>query len=285
MPTRVRRLLSLLWLMIAACDDGPPPAGERVRPAPAPEGGALVALGTGAMTDLVRDLAAAYRARGGSPAIEVEASVGSGGGIRAVRDGAVSIGLTSRPLRDAEAAELLRAPIALDGVVIAAHPGPPRTSLAADELARIVRGDADEGERLVVFLRDREESANAALESAFPVVRPAREEAYRLRRHRVLFHDDAMREALVRTPSSMGVLSLATALRERPPLVPLVIDGKVPTLAAVEDGSWPAVRELSLVFRAETEPALRGFLAFVRSKEGGELVRAAGFVPRQGSEP
>ena len=234
-------------------------------------------MGSGAATPLLQALGRAYTARHPALPVQVEPSVGSSGGVAAATDGAVDLGLVGRGLRPTEATALDYVPLALDAVVLAAAPDVERAGLTRDELRRLYAGDRTSG--LTLLLRDAQETANDALEAAYPELRPLRESAAANARFRVLDHDDAMAFALLTTPHSVGVFSLGALLSAKLPLQPLAVDGLRPSLDALATRRWPAVRTLALVFRPERRSRLLPFLAFVASPDGRAATRAAGYLP------
>src|SRR5690348_553151 len=118
------RAFSIVALSVGVgCAADPPPPPARPVALLAPEAGVVRLVGTGAMSPLAARLAEAWSARRREPRIVVEESVGSGGGVRAAADGAVDLGMISRPLHQEERALGLEVvPVARDIVVIAAHP-------------------------------------------------------------------------------------------------------------------------------------------------------------------
>lgn len=102
--------------------------------------------------------------------VRVEPSIGSGGGIAAARDGAVDLGLVSRPLRPDESGDLERVDLARDAVVLAAAVEVPVDGLSSDELHQLYRGELH---GLTVLLRDEAEPANG-ISGVHPIVRPPR---------------------------------------------------------------------------------------------------------------
>lgn len=278
----------LAWALVPlACEGDPaPPRGFVPTSVAPPEDGVLRLLGTGAMTPLARRLVEVWRRspEGSAWRAVVEPSVGSGGGVRATWDGVVDLGMISRPLNERERKLGLQVfPVARGGVVLAVQRDTPLRGVSGEEIERLYRGEGDTSKgALSLLLRDREESANAALERWFPALGPLREQAYQQRRARVLYHDEAMREALVATPGAVGVVDLGAVLGEHSALRELAIDGVEPTLDAVRDGRWKATRELSFVFRPERAERVQAFLRFVRSREARAIVEASGCVVVEG---
>ncbi|MCI8526915.1 MAG: phosphate ABC transporter phosphate-binding protein, partial [Oscillospiraceae bacterium] len=67
---------------------------------------------------------------------------GSGAGIAGVIAGTCDLGLSSRPLKEQELAQGIRAHLlALDGLAVVVHPNNPAEDLALEEIARIFRGE------------------------------------------------------------------------------------------------------------------------------------------------
>ncbi len=283
LPVRAAQLMLPLALLAACAGDPPPPAPANANDVLAPTPEALLAMGSGAATPLLQALARAYAASHPSLPVRVEPSVGSGGGVAAATDGAVDLGLVGRGLRPAEARALELFPLALDAVVVAAAPDVERQGLTREELRKLYAGERDSG--LMLLLRDPAETANDALERAFPELRALRESGAASARFRVLDHDDAMAHALLTTPRSVGVFSFGAILSWKLPLKPLALEGLHPSVDALAKGTWPAVRTLGMVFRAERRTRIAPFLAFVTSSEGRAVTRAAGYLPLPGARP
>jgi phosphate transport system substrate-binding protein len=205
--------------------------------------------------------------------IRVEPSIGSGGGIAATRDGAIDLGLVSRPLQPEEAAGLERVDLARDAVVLAAASDFPLDELSSAEIHRLYRGEL---RGLTLLLRDEAESANAVFESTLPGLADERRNSAASGRFRVLDHDDAMALALATTPRAVGVFSLAAV---RPPLRALRVDGVTPSSDALARGTWRAGRTLSVVFRPERHDRVAPFLALASSERGRALIRSLGYLP------
>jgi phosphate transport system substrate-binding protein len=281
--SRRRLLIAGASLAAAGCDGDAPPPTPTSAPAFAPEPTILRLLGTGALTPLAGRLSRAFnRDAGGELTVIVEPSVGSGGGIRAAQDGAVDIGLSSRALTAVEQEFRLDQIMVATGVVaLGAHPSLDLEDLSSADLIALYRGAnpalGPSAVRPTVLLRDREESANLALERVVPALHEPREDAYRSRRFRVIFHESAMSEALSTTPDSIGVIDLGAAFGSR--LKVLSIDGVLPSLDAVRAGRWKGTRPLRFVMRPDRRERARAFLDFVRSPRGRDIMVSQGALP------
>ncbi len=277
---------------VRALEDGPRPPtslGRALahRDAPAPRAPAsseaLDLAGSGSNVPLSRVLAKAFSERSPGVRVVVHESIGSTGGVRATRDGQVELGLVSRPLTADEARlGLVIVPHARVAVVLAAHPGVPEDHLAGSDLVALYRGERArfrDGAPVVVLQRERGDSSHLALAGLIPGFGAANDEAHRAGRWRVLYHDRTMQEALMATDGAIGLFDLGQIASQNLPLRVLSIDGVEPTLENVRAGRYRFVKDLAFVSVGEPRGAAAAFVAFVRSAEGREATRRAGYLP------
>jgi phosphate transport system substrate-binding protein len=252
-------------------------------PTPVVEQGIVRIAGSGAAIPLLSRLAQAWSASHPSPRIVVEPSVGSTGGVRAVSEMAIDLGVVARPLKPSEAGPaLVVIPLARDAVVLAGHPALPIDDISSSFLVDLMTGTRtafEDGSHAAFLLRDRDDTAHSALEQVVPGLRTPREQAHATRRFPVLRHDDAMGIALSATPGAIGPFSLGAILSEHLPLRVLAIDGVRPTTEGVKTGAWKASRDLSFVVRRDRIERSASFLAFARSDEGAKVIGDSGYVP------
>lgn len=281
-PSRTGTLaVALTALALGACaGDPPPPPPSPPQPVREHDPRLVRVGGTGAMAPVAAALAAAWADAGRTPRVVVTESIGSGGGIRAAADGVLDLGMISRPLsNDEQRLGLHVVPAGRDAVVIAANVQVPYDGLASEDLIALYGGTRRsfiDGTPAVLLLRDRDESANLAMDRMLPVLGELRERAYRAGSFRVLYHDDAMGEALASTRGAMGVFALSAVVAWRLPLKVMAIDGVRPSVETIADGSWRATRELAFVARPDRRGHVRPFLEFVASPTGREvLIRTA----------
>jgi phosphate transport system substrate-binding protein len=227
--------------------------------------------GSGTCVPLARLLAAAFERAEPAADLVLHASIGTRGALRALREGAIDVGLVSRTLRPGESEGLRVVPHARVVVVLAAHPSVPDLVLTADDVAAIYEGRRTEwsdGSHVVALQREPGDSSAAAIGTYVPVFRAANESAWREHRFRVLFSDDEMREALLATPGAIGPFDLGAIALEAPSLRPVRIVG-----------APPFAKDLSVVLPARPHPLAERFAAFVRSPEARALAAEAGYEP------
>jgi phosphate transport system substrate-binding protein len=245
--------------------------------------GSLLFAGSGSSLPIMRLLADAFTKRRPDVRIENPANLGSTGGIRAVADGAITVGLVSRPLRAPEKElGLTVLPYARSPIILAVHPKVAEDAITADDLVRIYQGIKTrwgDGSEIVVLTREPGDTAIEALESAVPAFKAAHVACRQAKRCTVFFTEQEMIRALADRPRALGLTDLGTIRAEGVPVKPLAFNGVRPTPEEVQRGRYPLVRTLAFVFRKGQLPAeAAAFLAFVRSKEGEKILRANEYI-------
>lgn len=246
-----------------------------------PDGAHLHIAGSGSCVPLSRMLAGAAMPQiDVSP--EVHASIGSGGGLRALRDGAIDIALVSRPLREQERdAGLVYTPFARIPVVVAAGLDVPDRSVTIRRLEALFGGGEDRwsnGSKVVVLLREAGDSSHRVVDAAAPGFVDATDQSREAGRVRVLYHDGAMQVALANTPGALGLHGNGVD----PSLAgfrSLAVEGVEPTGTNVESGRYPFVKELAFVTDGVPTGGAKDFIDFALSPQGRALLRVRGAVP------
>jgi phosphate transport system substrate-binding protein len=244
----------------------------------------LVFAGSGSNLAITRLLAEAFRRTHPGITIEIPASIGSGGGTRAAADGAIAVGLISRPLKESERGwGLTVLPYARTAVIVAANPTVADDGLTFEELVQIYRGLksrwSDERE-IVVLAREAGDSSVEVLEHEIPGFAAAFADSSRTRRWKTLYTDQEMTRMLAVTPYALGPSDLGTITSERSPIKVLKLEGIAPTPENVRSGRYRLVKTLAFAFRRDRLPAeAQAFLDFVRGPEGAKILQASAYLP------
>jgi phosphate transport system substrate-binding protein len=246
---------------------------------PEREEGVLHLGGSGSNLPLTRLLAREYE-RTRPVRVVVHESIGSTGGARATRDGAVDLGLVSRPLREAER-DLERHDYARVAVVFAAHPSVVVDEVGAVDVLALWTGDFahwPDGSRVVVLQREPGDSGSAVVAEAIPGFAAIEDEAREARRWPVYFHDQEIQEALTATPGAIGISDQGALRTLGVPVKLLAFEGRHGSAESVADGSYPLVKTLAFVSAGPASPEARDFIAFTRSPQAEVILREHGYV-------
>ena len=246
----------------------------------------LVFAGSGTGLPIIRVLAQAFQRSRPGIAIDVPASIGSTGGIRAAVDGAIAIGLISRPLKEGEQGLGLEVvTYARTPLVIGVHPSVAEENVNCAEIIDIYRGKQrnwKDGQEIIVLTREPGDSTIEVMNKRVPGFKEVYEESQKARRWTTLLTDLEMNKFLAKTPHAIGFSDLGALSIERHAIKPLSLNGVAPTLGNVLGGGYSLVKPLMFVYLKEKlPPAAREFLAFVRSAEGARVLMANGYLPQE----
>jgi phosphate transport system substrate-binding protein len=246
-----------------------------------PPAAPLIFAGSGTNLAITKLLADAFMRTRRDVAIEVPPSIGSTGGIQAAAAGSVTVGLVSRPLKDAEKG-LTVVPYARSAIVLGAHPTVPDDEITLDDLIGIYRGTKvrwRNGREIVVLTRQPTDSGIEVLEREVQGFREVYAESQRAKRWITLFTDQDMNQQLVKTPDAIGLLDLGIIHAERLSVKALRVNGVPPTDQTVQSGKYSLVKTLAFAFREGTLPAgAKAFLDFVQSKPGQQILHSNHYV-------
>lgn len=237
--------------------------------------------GTGSATELFNKLNEAFKASHPGHSLSVVPSLGSTGGILAVRDGALDLSIAARHLKPEEAAQLNEASLAKTPFLLVTSYRDPK-SVALDGIAKFYADPQvkwDDGTPINVVLRPRNESDNLLIGRLFPGVADAIEKARQRPEIPVAINDQDNANLATKLSGSLAGMSLMQLILERPDLRAIPIDGRTGTLSELESGRYPFARELLLVTSKTPSPGVETFVAFLKSSKGIEVLRAAGCLP------
>ncbi len=287
----IAALTSTAAIVMLRAERGPRPSFLDAQPAitaaapvaPRSRGATLVLAGSGSNLPLTRALVDAFLARRPETKIVVPESIGSSGGVRAVRDGAIDLGLISRPMNADEAKlGLTVTPYARVAVVVAANPSVPDACVASGALPMMWAGEQarwSDGSRVIVLQRESNDSSFLAVSRRVPGLDAENEAAFSESRWRVLYDDRSMQEALMATDSAAGIFDLGAIVAQRLPIKVLCVDGVTPSLDGVMSGKYPYFKDLAFVTSGPSEGLRAELLAFAASPEGRAIATSLGYIP------
>ena len=196
---------------------------------------------------------------------------GSGSGITAVSEGRCDIGLSSRNLKDEEAAKGLKATVlALDGIAVIVNPENPVSELSLEQIAKIYTGEiinwselGGNDAEIVVIGREAGSGTRDGFES---ITKTADACAYR----QELTSTGDVITAVAQNPDAIGYASLASVGDS---VKTLVVEGVAPSEETVKDGSYLVQRPFVLVTREgeELSQAAQAFFDYITSADAGAV--------------
>jgi phosphate transport system substrate-binding protein len=257
----------------------PVPAESCAPAAPRPAG--LILAGSGSNVAVVRAIAGWFRAPD-FPPVRVPESIGTGGALRALSDGAIDVGLASRRLTTAEKeAGFVETVLARVPLAVVVHPRVSVADVALRELVAIYRGERDrwpDGTPIVPVLRERGDSGNDLIARAWPDLWDAMDAALRAGRFTTCYTDQELADTIAETDGAVGLLDVGTLRLTHPQLRTLAVDGIPPTPLRAESGSHPLVKTLTFVTLGPPAGDAARFVAFATSPGTTELLAGYGYL-------
>lgn len=220
-----------------------------------------------------------------NPAIEItsQPSIGSGGAIKAVAQGALEIGIVSRPLSKEELElGLTVIPFAKTPFVFAVSKDLPVSNVSSEEILKLLRGETaawPNGQRVRFVLRPRSDSDTIVARTISPDIGAALDAALSRPGMLVALTDQENARIIETTPGAIGFSTLAQIVTENRSLKILSVNGVIPSTSSVANGTHPTVKFLSLVLKPDSSPAARRFIDFMRSREAKSLLERTGNIP------
>lgn len=236
--------------------------------------------GTGAALGTMQALADDYARRQPGVTFTVLPSMGSGGGIKALLAGAVQVGVSARPLAEAErqagavAQEYGRTPF-----VFATSSASKATGITLRSLVDIYAGLQEQwpdGSRIRLVMRPIGDSDSEAIKAISPAMRDAKSAAEQRKGLLFTTTDQETASALEKVPGSLGPAALALLLSEKRQLKALALDGVQPDAKSIADGSYPLFKTMYIVTGPHTPPAALAFVAYVQSAAGRQILQQTG---------
>ena len=201
-------------------------------------------------------------------------SIGTNGAIRALADGAIDLGLASRPLRESELALGIReVPVARSVLVVAGHRSLEGQTLSWESLLKLAAGgpfDWPDGTPAFIVHREESDSGVGLVHAETPALAAALDVGRASGGMTVYTDADAMR-VVHDTPGAVALLDLAAAHASTGPVAAIGITGAPPDTQL----SWR--RDLSLLVPPQSEAIAATFLESLRTPQAAMALQTSGY--------
>ncbi len=240
--------------------------------------------GTGAALGGMRLLGEAFAAQNPDIKVNVLPSLGSGGGVRAVLQGAIELAVASRPLNDGERKsgavefEYARTPF-----VFAVSTKSNVTATTLDQLSDIYAQKIQKwpnGRNIRLVLRPVGDSDSDQTKSMSPKLKEALLETEKRPGMVFAVTDQDAATSIESIAGAIGPSTLALITSEKRELRALKLDGVEPTVKNLGSGAYRHYKTFYIVTGPKTMATARKFAAFVQSQGGREILSRSGhWVP------
>lgn len=240
--------------------------------------------GTGSGTGSMRLVADAFMRVHPELRVEVLPAIGSPGAIKALIAGKIEIALSNQEPNEAEmaVARLSTTEYARTPFVIAVHKDAGVSALTTAQLAALYAPGAAfaNGLHARPVLRLRDAADTKILRSISPAVARALDTASKSKGMLNAATDSTAADLIQSNPGVFGGCTLAMIASEERPLTALVLDGRVPSVDNLANGSYPYFKHLFAVVKQDAAAPVAQFVAFLHSADSHAILRAHGSLPR-----
>ncbi|MEO5660131.1 MAG: substrate-binding domain-containing protein [Polaromonas sp.] len=236
--------------------------------------------GTGGALASLQLLGEAFKKVQPTVSIVTVPSLGSSGGINAMLASAIDLAVSSRPLKEAErgqgatATDYARTPVVF---ATAARFG--TSAITTGELVGIYAGEVTtwpDGRTLRLVLRPESESDTDIVKSLSPAMNQAVKSALARQGMIIASTDKVNADHLEKIHGAIGAITLSQIITEKRALLPLALNGVMPSLQTLDNGSYPYAKTFSLITTPKASLQARQFVAFVRSPEARQILEKSG---------
>jgi phosphate transport system substrate-binding protein len=243
----------------------------------------ITITGTGSSIGTMELMAKGFQKKHPGVTVKVLPSVGTTGGIRAVNDDRIDIGLSYRPLKPEErSAGIIEESYGRTAFIFGVQASNPAKGFTLAEIEEIYSGKRTtwpDGTPIRLVLRPVSDGFSTYLTGINPGLKSAYEKAHSVPGLFVGNTDQDAARQIENMPGSLGTTSLSLVAAENRKIKALSVDGAAPTISNVSTGKYPYAITLSLVYKKDKyRGAVKDFTEFVFSREGKKLLSDNGHM-------
>ncbi len=244
----------------------------------------LLVGGTGSAEPILNLLFAEFAKQ--EPTIQtrvIHPALGSGGGVNAVMANKIDLAVVSREAKPEEKAKIGRQFVwCKTPFVMVSNGGQRPNGYTADELAKVYQGSLstwDDGKPIRLILRDINDSDSAVLKKMSPAMEAAVKAANQ--RPGMVFGSDDLEtlDIETRTFGSLGPSNLGVLHNTGSRLQVLSLNGVTPSLANLQNGTYPWHKILVVMLPLKASPAAEKFARFLQSEKVAAILSSRQYLP------
>jgi phosphate transport system substrate-binding protein len=244
--------------------------------------GNLVIEGTGDSQALLREIAECFEKYYPETTIQVPESIGSSGGIKAVRAGDAELGRVARMLKAEESGNVTYTAFAMSPVVLVVHPSVKGVNnFTAEQIVDIYSGTITSWQQLggpahKVYPIGREagDSSRLILEAYIPGFQEIRNLAAKV----YYTTPDAM-QAIIEHEYTVGYVP--RAMIDDNSVRIMNIDGIAPSLKNIRQNRYTMVTPLGIVYKEPLSVLAKTFVDFLYTPEAQRIIEKYGCLPTE----
>lgn len=238
--------------------------------------------GVGSVLGSMKLVAEAFEKSNPGIKVQILPSLGSTGGIKAVSNGAIDIGLSGRHLKEDERRQgSVEIEYAKSPLVFVTNKNNKVSGLSIRELVEIYEGKRQnwpDGTRIRLVLRPASDVDTSIIENISPEMSKAVKNALSRPGMIVAITNQESDAVVEKTPGSLGASTLTQVISEKRSLKMLSFNGVAPSVNNLTQGSYPLFKPFFIVTKPNPSASVQKFIDFVRSREGRKILEQTGNV-------
>lgn len=249
----------------------------------------LIITGTGSSIGTMQRMGEVFQKKHPNVTVNVLPSIGSTGGIKAVKAGQIDIGLSYRTLNpDERGLEIIEEPYGRTAFIFAVQESNPTNGLTLMEIEEIYtrkRTTWTDGTPIRLILRPISDGFSVYLNGIHPRLKSASEKAHSIPGVFIGMTDQEAAAQIEKTPGSFGTTSASLVASEKRKIKALLVDGSAPVLSNLADGvrisagKYPYAMTMFLLYKRDNNKGqVKDFIEFVFSKDGRKILSECGHL-------
>jgi phosphate transport system substrate-binding protein len=231
--------------------------------------------GTGSSLGFMQLLGKSYSTHNPDVTVEVLPSLGTSGGIRALKSGAIDVAVAGRQLTEDEKTGLHYSFLGESPMVFAVHPATPVEEIILPEIVDIYNGTNltwSDQNRIRPFSRPVNDADWQLMNSFSPELSEALQIAQKNEGIHLAITDNDAVTYLENVRGSFGPTTLTMIVAEQRRVKILTFNGKQPEAANHIQERYPLQKSYFLLSRIDTTPAVAKFLDYIHSPQGQKVL-------------
>lgn len=235
----------------------------------------VTVAGSTAFQPFAEKLAEQYMADHADASITVQGG-GSAVGVQSALSGAAQIGMADLVSLPPEAKALTAVAVARDGIALVVNPRNPVSDLTTDQVRGIFNGQitswkdlGGEDHAITVVSREAGSGTRSSFEDILTGVKLTKEAI-------VQDSNGTIRETVANDASAIGYLSHGLISGK---VKAVTVDGNPCTTEAIMARKYALVRPIYLLTKGAPAGAAKGFIDYILSQAGQDLIRKDGLIP------
>lgn len=235
----------------------------------------ITAAGSTAFQPFAEKLAELYMASHSGMNITIQGG-GSAVGIQSALSGAADIGMADLVTLPPEAKDLKSVVVARDGIVMIVNPKNAVKNLSTDQVRDIFNGKLKNWKQvggkdhpITVISREEGSGTRSSFETIVKNITLTKEAI-------IQDSNGTVRETVANDINAIGYISHGLVSEK---ILPLSINGVSCTTEEIMKGNYILVRPVYLLTKTEPQGLVKGFIDFILSDQGQEIIKANGLIP------